>query len=69
MNTSVKQGWVPCSWCAGSGLVETFGEGPAECRHCTAGSVWRYSNGALAVHYAGPLCGTDKRALLKGDEE
>jgi hypothetical protein len=31
----VKQGWVKCSWCAGSGLVETFDAGPTDCRHCT----------------------------------
>ncbi len=51
--------WIQCGSCRGYGLRDTFGGLPDECRHCNAGSLWRYPSGVLALYPGGPLAGRE----------
>jgi hypothetical protein len=51
---------VDCCACGGHGLVATWDGSPDECRWCDGtGRNWRYSGGAIARYYGGPLIGRD----------
>ncbi len=55
--------WISCSMCGGCGVVSIYSardfEGPGECSYCSAGKIWRYPSGHLALYPGGPFCGLD----------
>lgn len=56
--------YVTCASCGGAGIVSVWSFGvkePDECSGCYgSGRNWRYLNGMVAKHYAGPFVGSDR---------
>jgi hypothetical protein len=49
---------IRCWCCGASGLVLDMRGEPDECGQCDgSGFLWRYSGGAVARYYSGPLIG------------
>ena len=53
--------YISCAQCDGHGQVSSWSFGvkePDECGACGgSGLNWKYSGGAVAKHYAGPMIG------------
>ena len=64
-------GYVTCVACGGAGIVFTWSFGvkePDECSGCYgSGRNWRYRNGMIAKHYAGPFVGRDPQPETPND--